>query len=194
MIDGIEYNYYFVDTNVVNGMHYTYSITAYDMGVEADFVIDWIADGNGGFNPDTVWSNANPEHWSSPNGYQSLETSRGTTILDPNYVQIYPGVHAQDITENIKVVPNPYISRSNFNEDKYIRRIRFTNLPSVCTISIFTISGEQVFTLNHQSEMDGNEWWDLRTINNQEIAPGLYVYVVQAEGADDFIGKFAVVR
>jgi hypothetical protein len=42
--------------------------------------------------------------------------------------------------------------------------------------------------------MDGNEWWDLRTINNQEIAPGLYVYVVQAEGTDDFIGKFAIVR
>ena len=41
VIDGIEYNYYFIDTNVVNGMHYTYSITAYDMGVEADFVIDW---------------------------------------------------------------------------------------------------------------------------------------------------------
>ena len=194
VIDGIEYNYYFIDTNVVNGMHYTYSITAYDMGVEADFVIDWVADGNGGFNPDTVWSNANPEHWSSPSGYQSLETSRGTTILDPNYVQIYPGVHAQDLTKNIKVVPNPYISRSSFNEDKYVRRIRFTNLPAVCTISIFTISGEQVFTLNHQSEMDGNEWWDLRTINNQEIAPGLYVYVVHAEGTDDFIGKFAIER
>jgi len=194
VIDGIEYNYYYVDTNVVNGMHYTYSVTAYDMGVEADFVINWVTDGNGGFNPDTVWSSANPEHWSSPNGYQSLETSRGTTILDPNYVQIYPGVHAQNTSENIKVVPNPYISRSNFNENKYVRKIRFTNLPAICTISIFTVSGEQVFTLNHQSEMDGNEWWDLRTINNQEIAPGLYVYVVQAEGMDDFIGKFAIVR
>ena len=194
VIDGIEYNYYFVDTNVVNGMHYTYSVTAYDMGVEADFVINWVTDGNGGFNPDTVWSSANPEHWSSPNGYQSLETSRGTTILDPNYVQIYPGVHAQNTSENIKVVPNPYISRSNFNENKYVHKIRFTNLPAICTISIFTVSGEQVFTLNHQSEMDGNEWWDLRTINNQEIAPGLYVYVVQAEGMDDFIGKFAIVR
>ena len=175
-------------------MHYTYSVTAYDMGVEADFVINWVVDGNGGFNPDTVWSSANPEHWSSPSGYQSLETSRGTTILDPNYVQIYPGVHAQNTSENIKVVPNPYISRSNFNENKYVRKIRFTNLPAICTISIFTVSGEQVFTLHHQSEMDGNEWWDLRTINNQEIAPGLYVYVVQAEGIDDFIGKFAIVR
>jgi uncharacterized protein YqfB (UPF0267 family) len=103
-------------------------------------------------------------------------------------------VHAQNTSENIKVVPNPYISRSNFNENKYVRKIRFTNLPAICTISIFTVSGEQVFTLNHQSEMDGNEWWDLRTINNQEIAPGLYVYVVQAEGMDDFIGKFAIVR
>ena len=113
--------------------------------------------------------------------------------LDPWTPYLWPLLY-QNTSENIKVVPNPYISRSNFNENKYVRKIRFTNLPAICTISIFTVTGEQVFTLNHQSEMDGNEWWDLRTINNQEIAPGLYVYVVQAEGMDDFIGKFAIVR
>jgi hypothetical protein len=36
----------------------------------------------------------------------------------------------------------------------------------------------------------------MRTINNQEAGPGLYIYHVQAENnnSDPFIGKFAVVR
>ncbi|SVC76952.1 uncharacterized protein METZ01_LOCUS329806 [marine metagenome] len=41
--------------------------------------------------------------------------------------------------------------------------------------------------------VDGNEWWDLRTVNNQEVAPGLYIYVVEASGSQH-IGKFAVIR
>ena len=36
--------------------------------------------------------------------------------------------------------------------------------------------------------------WDLRTINNQEVAPGLYLFTVESEGVKDFIGKFAVIR
>ena len=37
------------------------------------------------------------------------------------------------------------------------------------------------------------EFWDLRTLNNQEIAPGLYIYTVHAQGIKH-ISKFAVVR
>ena len=37
----------------------------------------------------------------------------------------------------------------------------------------------------------------MRTVNNQEVAPGLYIYHVVAKddlGQDSFIGKFAVIR
>ena len=71
-----------------------------------------------------------------------------------------------------------------------------------CTIKIFTVTGELVNTLAHNLENDydgntadtGNEWWDLRTYNNQEVAPGLYIYVVEASSGEKYIGKFAVVR
>jgi hypothetical protein len=33
----------------------------------------------------------------------------------------------------------------------------------------------------------------LRTVNNQEIAPGLYIFTVEA-GQEKHIGKFVVVR
>jgi len=36
--------------------------------------------------------------------------------------------------------------------------------------------------------------WDLRTINNQEVSPGLYLFTVSSNGRKTFIGKFAIVR
>ena len=39
----------------------------------------------------------------------------------------------------------------------------------------------------------GNAWWDMRTVNNQEVAPGLYVFHVKGAG-EEKIGKFAVIR
>ena len=45
----------------------------------------------------------------------------------------------------------------------------------------------------HDNPNDGNAWWDLTTINNQEISPGLYLFSVETEN-DKYIGKFAVIR
>ena len=96
--------------------------------------------------------------------------------------------------DTIKVVPNPYIVRSRFNETSTSRKLRFTNLPQECRISIFTITGELVKVLDHNNQFDGNEWWDLRSANNQEIAPGLYIYHVESTNGKEKIGKFAVIR
>mgnify|MGYP003328300357 CR=1 FL=1 len=41
--------------------------------------------------------------------------------------------------------------------------------------------------------VERNEWWDLRSANNQEVAPGLYVFHVKGAGKEK-IGKFAVIR
>ena len=95
--------------------------------------------------------------------------------------------------EEVRVVPNPYVVRSLFNETEYIKRMRFTHLPQNCKITIFTISGEIVRELEHHDPYEGNLWWDLRSKNNQEVAPGLYIYVVEA-GGKQHIGKFAIVR
>ena len=101
--------------------------------------------------------------------------------------------------EKIRVVPNPYIVNSRFNETQFERRLRFSRLPQECTINIFTITGERVNTIEHSDPYDGNAWWNIRTINNQEVAPGLYIYTVEVgqEGQSDYvkhIGKFAIVR
>jgi hypothetical protein len=95
---------------------------------------------------------------------------------------------------DINVVPNPYIVNSGYNETENKKRIRSTRLPAVCTVTIFKKKKKKVRELKHKSAIDGNMWWDLRSYNNQEIAPGLYIYVVQTPGGDKKIGKFVVVR
>ena len=80
------------------------------------------------------------------------------------------------------------------NETEYLRQIRFTHLPVQCNIKIYTITGEFVFELEHNSMVDGNEFWDMRTINNQEVSPGLYIYAVTTPDGSSHVNKFAIVR
>ena len=188
-LDGVEYHYAYTDTNVFDGLKYSYSVTAYDIGVPAADTI--LTDQNSL----EISSIEDPGKWSLQNPYSYLENPKGTTIHDRNFDNVIPGYTPElGQTLNVKVVPNPYIAHSKFNESEYLRQIRFTHLPTKCEIQIFTVSGEFVFKLDHASEVNGNAVWDLRTINNQEASPGLYLFSVSSPGRETFIGKFAIVR
>jgi len=193
VVDGDTFQYVFEDDDVIDGLEYTYSVVAYDMGVEPPFrtVYEPVGDGQFSAVVDTNWSN--PDQWANPDGYAYIENSKGTTVLDRNYVQVYPGVQPQSGLDNVSVVPNPYIVRSGFKESEYLRQVRFTNLPEKCRIRIYTVSGEFVKELEHDNASSGNRWWDMRTVNNQEVVPGLYIYHVES-GGKEHIGKFAVIR
>ncbi len=196
VINGDTMTYMYVDTDVTDGLEYTYSVVSYDMGVEPPYKTTYIDIGNGTFEAVVDTNYSNPDKWADPDGYASIENSRGTTILDRNFVQVYPGVMPANDVSNIGVVPNPYKVQSGFKENEHLRQIRFTNLPEKCTIKIFTLTGEHVSTIQHENAESGNVWWDMRTVNNQEVAPGLYLFHVEQLGNsnDSFVGKFAVVR
>jgi len=96
--------------------------------------------------------------------------------------------------DDIRVVPNPYIVRNIWEPSRDYSRLAFTHLPDECTIRIYTIAGDLIRTLRHQSaEFDGNENWDLMSENNQKIAAGIYIYHVDSDYGEK-IGKFAVIR
>ena len=196
VINGDTMTYMYVDKDVTDGLEYTYSVVSYDMGVEPPYKTTYKDIGNGTFEAVVDTNYSNPDKWADPDGYASIENSKGTTILDRNFVQVYPGVMPANDVSDIGVVPNPYKVQSGFKENEHLRQIRFTNLPEKCTIKIFTLTGEHVSTIQHENAESGNVWWDMRTVNNQEIAPGLYLFSVeQFENSNDpFIGKFAVVR
>ena len=103
----------------------------------------------------------------------------------------------QEALDSIYVNPNPYIVSSVFNEDIYGNRLIFNKLPKQCTISIYTITGELVDVIDHGDEnnLDGVHEWDLKNENGDIVAPGLYIFVVEAgSGLDPRIGKFVIIK
>jgi hypothetical protein len=99
------------------------------------------------------------------------------------------------------VVPNPYLGAASFEPQRFAvsgrgeRRIEFRNLPQNCTIRIFTINGELVQTLYHTGSItQGFIAWDLRSKDNLEVAPGLYIYHLESKDLGSFVGKFAIIK
>ncbi len=98
------------------------------------------------------------------------------------------------------VVPNPYVGSASFEPARFAvngrgeRRMEFRALPVGAVIRIFTVHGDLVRTLRHDGSNDGYVPWDLRTKDNLDVAPGLYVFQVEAPGTSPFIGKFAIIK
>lgn len=92
---------------------------------------------------------------------------------------------------DVKVVPNPYKATSLF-EVRYEDKIMFTNLPPAAEISIYTLDGDLVKTIIHDSGTD-SEKWNLVSKNDQFVVSGLYFYVVRTD-KEKKIGKFAIMR
>jgi hypothetical protein len=98
------------------------------------------------------------------------------------------------------VVPNPYVASASFEPERFAvsgrgeRRIEFRGLPARCTIRIYTVRGDLVQTLFHEGSMEGFVAWNLRTRDNLDLAPGLYLFHVDGGDLGTNIGKFAVVK
>jgi hypothetical protein len=98
------------------------------------------------------------------------------------------------------VVPNPYVEAASFEPAPFNvtgrgeRRMEFRGLPSSCTVRIYTVRGDLVQTLRHESSFEGFVAWNLRTRDNLEVAPGLYVFHVDAPGIGTHVGKFAIIK
>jgi hypothetical protein len=100
--------------------------------------------------------------------------------------------NAVDLSE-IRVVPNPYIVGAAWEELQNVHQIRFMFLPPVCTITIYTVGGDEVWSVEHD-DFTGDETWNVTNISNQALAFGVYVYVVATPQGDKHVGKFAIIR
>jgi hypothetical protein len=108
---------------------------------------------------------------------------------------------ARQELRDIYVVPNPYVATNELEprnpvsrSERGDRRLYFANVPAQATIRIYSLAGELVDTIEHNSTLDdGKAFWDLRTKDNMNIAYGLYIYHVQSDEGT-FIGKFAVIK
>lgn len=146
------------------------------------------------------------------NNIESLESS---PIV--NAIRVFPGTPSKNIDEaEIGVYPNPYYAGAIWDgPQERQRKIYFYNLPEECEITIYTLAGDIVAVLEHNSTNSGNNirWfetysregnqvfsggqhaWDLITKYDQAIASGLYLFTVKDKRTGKIkTGKFLVIK
>ncbi len=73
--------------------------------------------------------------------------------------------------------------------------ITFSNLPSECTIKIYTIAGDLVREIHHSDTggLIGQDKWDVKTTHGESAASGVYLWRVDSS-VDGKNGKLMVIR
>ena len=96
---------------------------------------------------------------------------------------------ATDAMEKINIVPNPYYAYSEYETSPIDHKVKFTNLPNTCTISIYNVGG----TLVRRFEKDNNLTyldWDLKNGYGISISGGVYIIHINAPGVGEKILKW----
>jgi hypothetical protein len=80
----------------------------------------------------------------------------------------------------VNVVPNPYRGYSEYENSPIDSRVKITNLPPECTITIFDMAGNLIRRVN---KADNNTFfeWDLKNGSNVPIASGLYLIHIKTK-------------
>jgi len=94
----------------------------------------------------------------------------------------------------INIVPNPYYAFSTYEANKVDNRVKITNLPQVCTISIYNLTGTLIRQFEKADPITSLDW-DLKNNKNIPIASGTYIIHIDVPGAGEKILKwFGVMR
>ena len=88
---------------------------------------------------------------------------------------------AQSALDSIRVVPNPYYAYSDYETTQLDNRVKITNLPEKCTITIMTSGGRIIRTLK-KDNTDTYLDWDLKNSANISVSGGMYIIHISAEG------------
>jgi hypothetical protein len=190
--DSFEYNtgmqYKFVDSNLVRGKTYVYSVTSKSI----------------------------------PNlAYQQIVVNDSVRVVevpvDPlesskmvNVVRVDLPFSVSGTLGKVAVVPNPYRTDKDYTLEsggyegpagewnENLRKVKFINLPDVCTIRVFSLAGDLIRTINHDGRNAsgfprGDADMTLVSDSNRALASGIYIFTVDSEFGTQ-TGKFVIIR
>ncbi len=128
---------------------------------------------------------------------------------------IYTVKNVGDVAKNaldfIRVVPNPYYGYSTYEGNRIDTKVRITNLPNVCTITIYSLNGTLIRTITRSVDGQEDQYtytndfkqskrlsyieWDLKNQTGVLVASGMYIIHVDAPGIGEKIIKwFGIMR
>jgi hypothetical protein len=89
---------------------------------------------------------------------------------------------------SLEVFPNPYIA-----QEEATPAVTFNNLRTGSSVWLYTLLGESVRQLT-PADGDTSVVWDTRNAHGEEVASGVYFFVVRERNVDYDRGKLAIVR
>lgn len=144
-------------------------------------------------------------------GSRKIALSSLESAPNNNAVLTY-ALPSTDIVEDeglrVQVYPNPYRidggyasvgyeNRERIRSAERSRAIHFYNLPAVCKIRIFTVSGDLVKEIDHYypegSPEAQHEAWDVISRNTQSVVTGIYIYQVSSKMGEQ-MGKLVIMK
>ncbi len=167
---------FWYDCNATNGFKYYYAVTTFDRGYTASSSTEGLVK------------------------FDDCPVTEGTPLPCANrLVSIDMEVDPQNDLYNVYAVPNPYRSGSsrltaeNYHNfpDNYVR---FVNVPSTCTLRIYTVAGDLVWEKSVQNATGGNIEWDVTNRDSQPVTSGVYIFRVVTPDGGSVYGRLAVIR
>ena len=136
----------------------------------------------------------------------SFKVARGTGDFNgyPTYEFALENVEAKPVTTDaeinealdaINIVPNPYYGFSAYENSQFSTRVRITNLPAKCKVTIYTLDGKFIRQYSRdergieptgsnrgieRSQIIPHLEWDLRNGKGIPVASGVYLIHVDA--------------
>lgn len=177
--DPVNYNsstglYTFVDSTVVVGASYYYSLTAFDTLRGA-----WAV------NPSAVFDETGSTH-----KVPVLESSIYANKKITKSVATLPAAKNQT---DVVVVPNPFVLGKGRATPGDKDVIQFYNLPNPCTIRIYSIRGDLLKTIKVPEGNGAIASWDQITDYGLYVKSGMYIFHIES-GSETKIGKFSIIR
>jgi len=96
---------------------------------------------------------------------------------------------AKNALDLIRVVPNPYYGYSAYERSQLENKVRITNLPQKCTISIYNVNGTLIRRFKKDNSVSYQDW-DLKNEYGITIASGVYIVHVDAPGIGEKVIKW----
>ena len=95
----------------------------------------------------------------------------------------------------ITIVPNPYYAYSTYEANALNNKVKITNLPNNCVVTIYNIAGTKIRQFKKDNE-DPSLDWDLTNFANTPVASGFYLIHVKdnVSGGERTIKFFGAMR
>ena len=111
---------------------------------------------------------------------------------------LWPGDTVETKGLHASVHPNPYREDEAYARTAEGRRVTFVNLPGECVIKIWTLDGDLVRTIRHNSsgqfsESDAKAFWNLANEDYTLVVSGIYIYTIES-AMDTQIGKIVLIK